>query len=160
MKACNDLEFLDTYWDEAKKVAVKITKELPDFKEPDIKSPNGTLMYIVNFRDLTDSWSVKDVLAKKFGVSPTLKILADKIAHMIIKGDAVNVKPMLVKIVSGRVKHFSIPKDKETIKLFEKYGSLIDRNSNPLGFGHFRWNRKAHTLTQAEINHIKKYFKL
>lgn len=161
MRACNDIEFLNSYWSEAKNVAFRIEKELPQFTEPNIKSSNGTLMYIVNYSDLGNSWDVKDILSKNLGQSPTLKILANKIAHMIYRGNADSVKPMIEKIISGRFKHFSKPVSEEMKKRNMEFGKEYGIvSAEPLGFGHFRWDNIVHTLTQAELNHIKKYFRL
>lgn len=145
MKACNDLEFIDSYWEEAKRVGNRVLEELPQCSQSTVKNKIGCIVE-VNFSDLKDSWYPGDILSRKFGKSPTLKILAEKINNMILNGRSDCVKPMLTAIISGRVKHFSKPQK----------GS----NSLPLGFGHFRWNFSAHTLTVTEITRIKEYFKL
>lgn len=157
MKNCTDIVFLDTYWKEAKNVAQRITKELPQLNEPQVKSTGK--LYFIKFSDITDSWSVKDLLCKLYGKSPNLEVLADKISSMIYKGNADSVKQMLEKICTGRVKNLKQPDlnrstiDNNGVRTAEKF-------SETLGKGHFRWNRRAYTLTDAEIKHIKQYFKL
>jgi hypothetical protein len=148
MKAVNDLDFLSLFWVEAKAVGQRVLKDLPQFNEPLAKS-NTSLMYLIKFSDLTDSWSVKDILAKLVGKSITLKILGEKINYMILKGRANDVKPMLIKICSGRIKHLQQPPSKYS-----------NNDTQPLGRGHFRWDGKAQTLTTAELEHVKKYFNI
>jgi hypothetical protein len=147
MKACNDLEFLSNYWIEAKKIGQKIQKELPKTigTQATSKSQTGLLCF-VKYSDITNSWSVNDLLAKVYGESPTLKILADKIDYMINMGRGNDVPVMIEKICTGRIK-----------KLSQINNTL---NNDYLGHGHFRWNYKAHTLNQKEIKHLKEYFKL
>lgn len=147
MKACNDIDFLSSYWEEAKKVGHRIKNELPLLKEPKVR--NSGKLFFINYKDMYN-WSVDDNLSVLYGNSVTLKVLADKINYMILRGRANDVKPMLEKICQGRVKHFSKPLNKDHMR----------GGSEPLGFGHFRWNYEVHTLTENEINHIKKYFKL
>jgi len=152
MKEVNDLDFLNLFWVEAKKIGQKVLIELPQFNEPLIKSGNS-LMYIVKFSDLGNDWSVKSVLSRLGGKSLTLKVLSEKINYMILQGRANDVKPMLIKICSGRIKHLSQPKNKH-------YVNNPNITAKPLGNGHFRWDYGAHTLTTAEINHVKKYFNI
>lgn len=169
MKACNDLDFLNNYWKEAKNIGYKIKQELPKTIGSQAKSISKTgLLCFVKFSDITNSWSVDDLLAKVYGESKTLQILADKINYMILRGRANDVKPMIEKICTGRIKSLSKGLSKQEIisnKL--KYSSdvrnrLLSTNYNReyLGKGHFRWNHQAHTLNNKEIKHLKTYFKI
>jgi hypothetical protein len=160
MKACNDLDFLETYWIEAKKVGIKIKTELPKLATSNVNQNTGTLMYIVKFSDLKNSWSVEDILKKIAGESKTLEILANKINYMINKGRGKDVKPMIEKICTGRIKSLSKRPSKKEL---HKHG-FYETNNKPiseyLGKGHFRWNDSAHTLNELEMQRLKNYFKL
>ncbi len=149
MKACNDINFLSNYWIEAKNIAHKIAKEMPQIKKSNV-GDGKQLMYIVNFSDISGkSWSVKDVLNRLRGRSETLTVLADKIRYMIHQGRSNDVKPMLEKIITGRIK-----------KLSKKPNKHDSGTAEFLGHGHFRWNNSAYVLDHQEINHIKRYFEL
>jgi len=149
MEACNDIDFLDNYWSEAKKVADRISSELPKYKESRLIENKSSLMTIVKFSDISgQSWSVPHILARMNGESKILTILADKINHMIYKGRANDIKPMITKICTGRVKSLS-----------KGVGGFTSQKEF-LGRGHFRWNDTAHILDTEEIEHLKKYFKL
>lgn len=150
MKACNDLDFLETYWIEAKKIGVKIKSELPKLAISNIKQNTGTLMYFVKFSDLKDSWSAEDTLKRIAGESKTLKILADKIEYMILKNRAKDVKPMLEKICSGRIK---------TLYKINKLESLYPKKES-LGKGHFRVGTQVYKLNNLELKRINIYFNL
>lgn len=146
--ASKELEFLDTYWDKAKAIGDKIQAELP-LMERNKPVTQGKLTFI-NFSDL-ESWSVNDIMMKLYGKSKTLSILADKIQDMIHKGRGNDVKDMVAKIVTGRIKTHYKPFT-PTERHPEKRESL--------GKGHFRWNCQVYTLTDQEIRCIKEYFKL
>lgn len=147
MKKCNDINFLNSYWAEAKAIAERIKEQLPMLKKSNVKS--GSNIHIVNFSDISGkSWAVEDVLKRQAGVSKNLEALADKIYHMIYRGRANDVKPMIDKIATGRIK-----------KLTKKSSHSGD-DGEYLGRGHFRWNNTAYTLDQDELNHIKTYFEL
>lgn len=149
MKACNDLDFLTNYWKEAKNIAFKIKKDLPQTISTQTKSHSKTgLLCFVNYSDIENSWSVNDLLAKVYGKSPTLEILADKISYMINMGRGNDVKNMVEKICTGRIKSLSHITTSKGL------------NNTYLGRGHFRWNYQAHTLNKKEIEHLKNYFKL
>lgn len=149
MKACNDLDFLTNYWKEAKSIADKIKKDLPQTISTQAKSHSKTgLFCFVKYSNIENSWSVNDLLSKVYGKSPTLEILADKISYMIHMGRANDVKNMIEKICTGRIKSLSHITTSKGL------------NSIYLGRGHFRWNYKAHTLNNKELKHLKEYFKL
>lgn len=141
-----DIDFLDTYWAKAKSIGDKIMDELP-IMIPNKLQVKGLLKF-VNFSDL-DNWSVSDIILKLNGKSKTLGILADKIQDMVYKGRGNDVKDMLVKITTGRIKTHYRPGTPDVYHPTKRVS---------LGKGHFRWNRQAHTLNDQEINHIKKYF--
>lgn len=149
MKARNDLDFLANYWIDAKKIGQKIKKELSKTIGTQVTSKSKTgLLCFVKHSDIMNSWSVNDLLAKVYGESPTLQILADKIDYMINMGRGNDVPIMIKKICTGRIKSISHITTSKGL------------NSTYLGKGHFRWNYKAHTLNQKEIKHLKEYFKL
>lgn len=158
MKSCNDIEFLENYWKEAKNIAYRIKQELPKTIGIQAKSSSKTgLLCFVKFSDIENSWSVNDLLAKIYGKSPTLEILADKISYMIYQGRANDIPVMIKKICTGRIKSLS----KETAKhnMNKKHISDIYCKEY-LGKGHFRWNYQAYTLNNKEIEHLKQYFKI
>ena len=150
MKACKDIDFLDSYWKEAKNIASRVENELPmnigDKRKPFYKK-DGAKLFIVNFSEL-DSWNPGDLIYSISGKSKTLEALADKISRMIYRGRADSVKPMVESICRDNFK------------------KLTKKNSHPqlkgefLGYGHFRWNNQAYTLNKKEITHLKKYFKI
>lgn len=149
MRACKDIDFLDSYWSEAKRIAADIKENMPVGCRNEIQpvfSNGGAKMYIVNFSDLTDSWSPYDIINRVGGRSRKLEALSDKICNMIYKGDACNVKPLVEAICNNRIK-----------KLTGKY---TNSGGEFLGYGHFRWNRQAYTLNPMEIRHLKNYFKI
>lgn len=149
MKSCNDLNFLTNYWKEAKNIAFKIKKDLPQTIGTQAKSISKTgLLCFIKYSDIETSWSVNDLLAKVYGKSPTLEILADKISYMINMGRGNDVKNMVEKICTGKLKSLSHITTSKGL------------HNTYLGKGHFRWDYKAHTLNKKEIEHLKKYFKL
>ena len=169
MKACNDLDFLTNYWKEAKNIAFRIKKDLPQTIGTQAKSSSKTgLLCFIKYSDIEHSWSVNDLLAKVYGKSPTLEILADKISYMINMGRGNDVKPMIEKICTGRIKSLYKECSKAQIKSNTLKNSndikkrLVSTNYRReyLGKGHFRWNYQAHTLNKKEIEHLKQYFKL
>lgn len=151
MKACKDIDFLDSYWAEAKRIATDIKENLAvgcgNERKP-IFSSGSAKMYVVKFSDLKDSWSPKDIFYNICGKSNTLDVLADKLQTMILKGRGEAVKRTVEAICNNKVK-----------KLTRRYcnGKL---DGEFLGYGHFKWNNQAYTLNEMEIRHLKKYFKL
>jgi hypothetical protein len=82
-------------------------------------------------------------IKKDFSQTSTLKLLGDKIEHMILNiGCPNSVLPMLQKIASGRLKSLSQPSFRDN-----KY----------LGKGHFRWKWSAQILTKDELEFLKRY---
>lgn len=162
MKAVNDINFLASYWAEAKRIAEDIKGNLScgcrDGLLP-VFASGGAKMFIVKFSDLKDSWSPNDIIYNVVGASKTLNVLADKIHYMIYKGRANDVKPMIEKICSGRIKKLSQPITKHQKLINKEYVKPL-YTSEFLGYGHFRWNRKAYTLNEAEIKHLKQYFNI
>lgn len=151
MKACSDIDFLDSYWREAKRIAAHIEENLAKGvgeERQRVNSSSGVRMYIVNFTDLKDNWSAGDVIGRTAGQSLRLQALADKIVAMIHKGNADSVKPMVEKICTGRIKKLSKP------------DVVYSGGTEFLGHGHFRWNNQAYTLDPVELKRLKEFFKL
>ena len=49
----------------------------------------------------------------------------------------------------------------EIYKSFDcRYMKRYRLNNDYLGYSHFKWNHRAHTLNQKELKHLKEYFKL
>ncbi len=147
----NDLDFLATYWDKAKEIGTKITNELPQTKIAKHPLTKGKLSFIM-FSELT-SWSVDDLNVKINGHSKTLVVLANKINYMIEMGRANDVKPMIQKIVTQKVKTLYHPRGKA-------WSQSGGNKRESLGKGHFRWNFGAHTLNAKEIEHLKNFFNI
>lgn len=154
MKAVNDLDFLNLFWAEAKQVGQKILNELHICAEPTPPIKKG-MIYIVNFSDISGHcWGVEQTIARLFGSSMTLRVLAEKINYMILKGRANDVKLMLEAIVKTGEKTLYKGAEKNSIITFD------NPKRESLGKGHFRVGAMAYTLTYAEIRQIKKYFNL
>jgi hypothetical protein len=153
MRACNDINFLDSYWSEAKKIATTIEENLPigigEQRQP-LYSEGGVKMYIVNFSDLKDSWLPQDIINDVSGRSTKLMALANKISVMIHKGRGDAVKRMVNAICFNGTKKLT---------RYHNYGTK-HQQGDFLGYGHFKWNGQAYTLNAMEIKHIKNYFKL
>lgn len=150
MKSCSDLEFLDSYWNEAKKIAENIKLNLPNGVGENLpmlgSKEKKTIMFVIPYSKLGDSWDVQDILLKNNGRSKKLIALSEKISHMILKGDSCNVKPLIDSIINNKIKKQTrVIKDKE-------------KNNEFLGHGHFRWNYQTYTLNAIEINRIKLFF--
>jgi len=145
MEINTDIEFLSNYWIEAKKIADDIKNNLHKGVTPNkVRDFDGqSLMRVINYSDLKN-WDPK----QQDGDSLTLKSLGNKISYMIEMGRANDVEPMLRKIITGRVKKHYI------------HYSKTQGTKDPAGIGHFRWDFKAHTLTDIEIKRVKDFFKL
>lgn len=133
MNSTEILDFVGTYHTKLQLIKKDIRDNL--IIEP---SPNKGKLQFIHFSDLEDSWWPFS--------STTLKILADKLCHMIDTGNSPSIKPMLVSICNNNIKKQSKP---NTVG-----------NAEFLGYGHFRWNEKAQTLNKKEIEIIKQYFNL
>lgn len=146
----DDLDFLETYWVRVNTIGEKIKKELP-FISSETKM-FGNHLQIVQFKDL-ENWSLKPN-----GKSDSLVALADKINTMIHSGRAKDVKPMVMKIVSGRIKKLTKPIGRREI-LFNMENPVHGKyTAEFLGHGHFRWNYRAYSLTEIELKRLKEYF--
>lgn len=147
MKACKDIDFLDTYWKEAKRIADDVNNNLASTIEqkriPFFQKGNAK-MWIINYSEL-NTWNPQDITGSFGKRNNNLKALADKISYMIYKGRADSIKRMLVSICNDNVKKLTQPNGFD--------GEF-------LGYGHFRWNFKAYKLSELEIQHVKKFFKL
>lgn len=128
------LEFLSTYWEKAKTISNEIVSDLPKISEN--KIPEKGKIFIVQFSELGHNWSARDHLKRLRGISTTLELIADKISYMVNKGDAINVKPHIEKVIKEGV--------------WTNYGTT----------GRDRSNCKKHKLTEVEIKRLKEYFNL
>jgi len=146
----NDLDFLSTYWERAKVIAEDVVNNLPIIVCESEKV--GEFIHTVQFKDL-ENW----------GMSPNqksgnLSALADKISNMIYVGRSKDVKPMVLKIVSGRIKKQSKPISKHDRMVNRRDSQYFRYTADFLGYGHFRWNYQAYKLTEIEIKRLKEFF--
>jgi hypothetical protein len=138
-----DLQFISTYHAKVSDIANNIGSELSaQTTIPHVKV--GRFLRLVEFKVLED-WT-------PFTQNKQLKALANKIAHMIHTGKADSVRPMLEKIVTGRIKTLYRP--------VYRGNSRVIVGWNSLGKGSFRWDSSAISLNQKEIQVIKDYFEL
>lgn len=115
-------------------------------KEPKNVTKIGKFLYTIQYNHL-DNWDIRQLL--ETGYSPNLIALSDKLNHMINKGDACNVKPMLMRMIFKGIKKQTTP-----ARFKGDCGEF-------LGYGHFRWNHgNCYTLTGEELNQIKTFFGL
>lgn len=148
----NDLNFLESYWERAKLIARRIEKELPIITVNHKKV--GEFIHVVQFKDL-ENWGITPNEKSK-----NLSALADKLVDMIYQGRAKDVKPMVLKIVSGRIKKQSKPISKRDRMVNRRDPQYIKYTAEFLGYGHFRWNYQAYKLTDTEINRLKEFFEI
>jgi hypothetical protein len=162
MKATNDLEFLSSYWIEAKAIAERIKEELPvvHLNPYSELNPEGK-MFLIPFSELNDKWGVEINLKGGLGRSEYLEALADKIEHMILRGRAKDVEPMVSRIINRGVVNLRQPNYSEFEWVVQKDGvNEKCRNLGNIGKGHFRWNHRAYTLNKEELERLRIYFKL
>jgi hypothetical protein len=105
-----------------------------------------------NIDYLSNHYKVKNKIIEKlhedFSQTESLKALAGKIEHMVMYiGCPHSVTPMLERIINKGVKTLTQP------------GWRAGEGIN-LGKGHFRWDERAYTLTNDEIEFLKRYMKL
>ena len=135
-----DIDFIDSFNKERNRITKNIVQNLPCLEE--IEQNNNKLKFI-SFSKLDENWGS----GKVNGKSVALEALADKIRHMIFDiGCPNSVKPMLESICKNKIK-------KQTQKYKQDVGSF-------LGYGHFRWDRKAYKLTKEEIERVKSFFNI
>lgn len=81
------LDFLSDYWQKAKTAVNDIQTELPKVATEDILKPLGTSgkMWIIQYKDLGNSWSVKETLCRCNGKSNNLTLLTDKVRDLLEK---------------------------------------------------------------------------
>jgi len=142
MKNCNDITFLSTYWKEVNNISKKITIELPIMKKNNDVKKISKHLSIIKYSAL-NNWDISGLIT---GKNYTLIALADKIRHMILKGDSINIKPMLLRIINKGIHKLS-QHNKNDNNMF-------------LGYGHFRWNYQLYILNDVEIKQIKTYFNM
>lgn len=147
-----ELNFLESYWERAKLIAKRIEMELPIITVNHKKV--GEFIHTVQFKDL-ENWAITPN-SKSDGLSA----LADKISNMIYMGRAKDVKPMVLKIVSGRIKKQSKPISKHDRMVNRREPQYFRYTAEFLGYGHFRWNYKAYKLNETEIKRLKEFFEI
>jgi hypothetical protein len=133
-----EIDYLNSYWSNLKSICEKFDKEIK--LKPTVKIVKGSLIKIINYSDLGNNWDVNRHIN---GNSKNLEMFRNKLIHMIIKGDAINIKPMIEAICSGRIK---------TFRFKDKKGKTINK-----GKGNFRFG-DAIKLNKEELNFIKQYF--
>jgi hypothetical protein len=100
MKATNDLEFLTLYWGELKNIQERITRDLPQGTIKDseaLESINisNSKMFFIPFSKLGNTWSPSDIIKSIGGRSRNLERLAEKLCHMIERGNSNSILPFL-----------------------------------------------------------------
>jgi hypothetical protein len=147
MRATKDLDFLSLFWAEAKAIGQRVLTELPKnsikYSDKLIQvNPNSTVkMFLVPFSEISGkSWGVEEILSRLGGESQTLKVLADKVNHMILQGRANEVKPMLEKICTGRIKTLTHKRSKHITKMeldthhLKKYENVYNKRTDRICF--------------------------
>jgi len=145
LKSDGGLDYIDTHWKKYTDIGHNIRKNLPDVRTGNEREV-GKRLRVKPYSEL-ENWNIKDLS----GFSSNLDALAEKITHMMYTGKGDSIKPMLNSIVNKGVKTQYRFKNKKGDKDLER-GSL--------GKGHFRWNWRAYTLTDREINKVKDFFNL
>jgi len=140
MKFKTELDFIDNFNDIKRKIVQNILDELPIIEEV---NQSDNLLSVVKKNDLNGKWNKET----KLGRSLNLESLSKKIEHMILNiGCPNSVRPMLESICKNKIK-----------KLSQDNGRY---ENDFLGYGHFRWDYKAITLSENEIKRVKEYFKI
>lgn len=135
----NNIQFLSSYWTHLNGITNDIKNNLPLIDENVLTVKRLSKNFaLISYRDL-ENWDISGLLNHKSNV---LMALADKIVHMVYKGDAINIEPMLKRICFKGVKKLKQP------------------NHGTLGYGHFRWNYRSYVLKGHEIEKIINYFNL
>ena len=128
------------------------------------------LLKIINFSDISNSWSVDDLL-NKTGLTKNLTLLSEKIKYLIFEvGDPLSVKTMLQSIVSGRIKTYNLCERRGKMgwhktghKNRRKATTVNKNNADTTISGHFRAINRSGVgviLTKDEIEYVKKFFKI
>lgn len=81
------LNFLADFWEKAKTAVNEIETELPKVQSEGILKPLGTSgkMWTIQYKDLGNSWGVKDNLLRHKGESKNLKELVSKVRSIFEK---------------------------------------------------------------------------
>lgn len=79
------LSFLSDFWQTAKKAVNEIETELPKVTKEDILKPVGNKMWVVQYKDLRNSWDVNSILKRHNGESNNLTLLVEKIKSVFQK---------------------------------------------------------------------------
>jgi hypothetical protein len=145
----NKISFISGYKKELDTICDGLVDIYKTTQSPKAKKVGG-LLYVIQYKDL-ENWSVDDNLLQN--KSKNLVALVSKLTHMIEKGDACNIKPMLMRMVYKGIKKQTKPATKNPI--FKRSDAEF------LGHGHFRWNHGGcYTLTKSELECVKTFFEL
>ena len=133
-------------------VLAHIQLNLPIIKSTEtLGKEYGKHLILVAYADLKN-WKVEEQIKRLEGRSAALEALADKLGHMTRKGTNPNIMPMLFAIGRGSIKKLTKP---------APYTSRFAREDGEhLGYGHFRWNNQAYTLTPEEVARVREYFQI
>lgn len=160
----NEIDFISGYHERLKEISCQIKKELPvalkDSSTVKMVNPGtDSKLFIVNYKDLGDNWSVEHQILKHSSISQNLKNLSEKISYMINKGQEENIKPMLNRIIrEPKGRNFGKPSRRKRDPKYTGCNEYFE--DNYCGFGHFRLGRKVTMLTPMELSRVKEYFNL
>lgn len=148
----SDLNYIKNMHKKRADICDRLTKDLPYLDVGATGSPTPGKLEFIEFKDL-DTWSVRDIMEKRYGgKSEGLYQLGLKIKNMIERGHTINVEPMLQRIVNKGIK-----------KIQKRHTTAFPSMTKTswVGTGHFRTpSGRVITLTEKEIEALKKYFKL
>ena len=81
------LNFLADFWQKAKTAVNEIETELPKVANEDVLKPLGKSgkMWTIQYKDLSNSWSPKDLIQRHNGESNNLTLLVEKVKDLFEK---------------------------------------------------------------------------
>lgn len=158
MRKETELEFLGNYHKKAKQTADNIRENLPKMETSREVNTFGKYLKLIPFSEMSNTWNPRKLLTNMYGISPTLNRLADKISYMINKGRSADVEVMVIKIATGRIKTLRKIPSKEALRNALRSG--YKKQPELIGKGHFRWDHRAYTLNNYELEQLKSYFKI
>ena len=147
----NDLNYIKNMHKKRADICERLTKDLPYLDVGTTRSPTPGKLEFIEYKDLKN-WSVRDIMNERYGgKSEGLYQLGLKITNMIERGHTINVEPMLQRIVNKGIK-----------KIQKRHtGFPSSTKTSWVGTGHFRTPYgRVITLTEKEIEAVKKYFKI
>ena len=145
LKKQNDLEFLDTYWVKANRIASDFKRYVKQKNKNSKLKKESTYLHTIQYSDL-NLWGAEHY----FNTSANLQVLAEKIIWMVKLNRSDSIKRMIESIANNNLKTIYHINAKDKIKQFGKKESL--------GKGHFRFNHRAYILSKEEIKILKEYF--